>query len=72
MRNYKAEYSRESRTRKDKRASRNRARYALIKQGRARKGDGRHVDHRNGNALDNSKKNLNVLSRAANLAKKRK
>ncbi len=72
MRNYKAEYSRENRTRKNKRASRNRARYSLIKQGRVRKGDGRHVDHRNGNALDNSKKNLNVLSRAANLAKKRK
>ena len=72
MRNYKAEYARESRTRKNKRASRNRARYSLIQQGRVRKGDGRHVDHRNGNALDNSKKNLTVLSRAANLAKRRR
>ena len=71
MRNYQAEYSRESRTRKDKRASRNRARYRLQKQGRVKKGDGKDVDHKNGNALDNRPANLSVMSRAANLAKKR-
>ena len=71
-RNYKAEYSAESSTRKRKRAARNRARYSLMRQGRVRKGDGKHVDHRNGNALDNSSRNLSVLSRASNLARPRK
>jgi len=72
MRNYQAVYSRESRTRKDKRAARNRARYRLQKQGRVKKGDGKDVDHKNGNALDNRSSNLSVMSRAANLARKRK
>ncbi len=71
-RNYKAEYAAETRTRKDKRAARNRARYSLMKQGRVRKGDGKDVDHKNRNALDNRPGNLSVMSRAANLARKRK
>lgn len=72
MRNYKAEYAAESVTRKAKRASRNRARYRMMKAGRVRKGDGKDVDHRNGNALDNSAGNLSIMSRARNLARKRK
>ena len=72
MRNYKAEYARETRDRKNKRAARNRARYSLMKQGRVRKGDGKHVDHKNRNALDNRPGNLSVMARAANLARKRK
>ncbi len=40
--------------------------------GRVRKGDGKDVDHRNGNAMDNSASNVRVMSRKANLARKRK
>tara|TARA_R100000406_G_scaffold80899_1_gene62392 strand:+ start:36 stop:254 length:219 start_codon:yes stop_codon:yes gene_type:complete len=72
MRNYKAEYARETGERKAKRAARNRARYSLMKQGRVKKGDGKDVDHKNGNALDNRPGNLRAMSRAANLARKRK
>lgn len=49
-----------------KRAMRNAARRTLMKEGRVQKGDGRDVDHKNGNALDNSKKNLRVQSQKAN------
>tara|TARA_R100000664_G_C2715839_1_gene110987 strand:+ start:545 stop:763 length:219 start_codon:yes stop_codon:yes gene_type:complete len=72
MRDYKAEYAAESVTRKKKRAARNRARYKMMKAGRVRKGDGKDVDHKNRNALDNSPGNLSIMSRARNLARKRK
>ena len=72
MRDYKDERLRETRDRKNKRAARNRARYSLMKQGRVKKGDGKDVDHKNRNALDNRPGNLSVMSRAANLARKRK
>ncbi len=72
MRDYKAEYAGETRDRKDKRAARNRARYSLMKEGRVSKGDGKDVDHKNRNASDNRPSNLRAISRAANLARKRK
>ena len=72
MRDYKAEYAAETPTRRKKRAARNRARYKYIKAGKARVGDGKDVDHRNGHALDNSSGNLSLMGRAKNLAKKRK
>jgi hypothetical protein len=72
MRDYQAEYAGETRDRKNRRAARNRARYSLMKKGRVKKGDGKDVDHKNRNALDNRPGNLSVLSRAANLARKRK
>jgi len=72
MRDYKAEYSNETITRKAKRASRNRARYKMMKAGKVSKGDGKDVDHKNRNALDNRPGNLSVMSTAANLARKRK
>ena len=71
-RNYKSEYARETGERKAKRAARNRARYSLMKQGRVKKGDGKDVDHKNRNAMDNRPGNLRAMSRAANLARKRK
>ena len=71
-RNYPQEYCNETPKRKRERASRNRARYRMIKAGRARKGDGKDVDHRNKNPLDNSAGNLSLIGRAQNLAKKRK
>ena len=49
-----------------KRASRNSARSAMIKAGKVRKGDGKDIDHKNGNPKDNSKKNLRVTSKKAN------
>jgi hypothetical protein len=45
-----------------KRASRNAARRLMIQKGKARKGDGKDVDHKNRNANDNSLKNLRVVS----------
>lgn len=48
------------------RMARNRARYALEKDGKVRKGDGKDVDHKNGNPMDNSKGNLRVQSKSAN------
>lgn len=49
-----------------KRASRNAARSKLMKEGRVRKGDGKDVDHKNGNPLQNSKGNLRVQSKSSN------
>lgn len=54
---------------KKRRAARNRARYRLMCAGRVSKGDGKEVDHKNGNPLDNSSDNLQVISRSANRAK---
>jgi len=71
-RDYQAEYAAETPSRRKKRASRNRARYRMMQAGRVRKGDGNHVDHRNGNAMDNAAGNIRVMSRAANLKRKRK
>lgn len=40
-----------------KREARNRARYQMIKAGKARKGDGKDVMHKDGNALHNTPDN---------------
>jgi hypothetical protein len=70
--NYKRDYKKEYANyqgkpeQKKKRASRGRARYALMKKGRVRLGDGMDVDHKNTNANDNSPSNLRVLSKHTN------
>ncbi len=51
---------------KAKRAARNRARRKMMKAGKARVGDGKDVDHKDGNALDNKVGNLHVISKKAN------
>ena len=51
------------------RASRNAARAKLEKEGRVSKGDGKDVDHKNGNPLSNKKSNLKVMSKSKNRAK---
>lgn len=54
---------------KKDRASRNAARKEAVKQGKASKGDGRDVDHKNMNPRDNSKGNLRVQSKSTNRAR---
>lgn len=49
-----------------KRENRNTARRHMIAEGKAHKGDGRDVLHRDGNALNNSPKNWLVGSRHKN------
>ena len=43
----------------------------MIRQGKARKGDGKDVGHANGNPLDNRKGNLRMESKAKNRSLKR-
>ena len=71
-RDYKREYARDHASKKAKveRASRNKARRSLAKSGRVQKGDGKDVDHRDGNPRNNSKKNLRVISKSKNRSKK--
>lgn len=54
---------------KKKNRARKKARRIMEKAGKVRKGDGREVDHKDGNANNNSKKNLRVMSRSANRRK---
>jgi hypothetical protein len=67
-RNYKKEYAnyQGSEEQKKKRASRGRARYALMKKGKVRLGDGMDVDHKDTNANNNSPSNLRVKSKSEN------
>jgi hypothetical protein len=44
-----------------KRVARNKARRMLMREGLVKKGDGRDVNHRNGNALDNKRSNLEPM-----------
>ena len=71
-RNYKKEYLEYQGTpqQKKRRAMRNAARRRMVREGRARKGDGKDVDHKNGDPTDNSPRNLRVMSRSRNRAKK--
>jgi hypothetical protein len=52
------------------RSNRNKARRLLAKIGRVRKGDGKDVDHKNGNPKDNSVGNLRVTSKSHNRSKR--
>lgn len=67
-RNYKKEYNNYHKRPKQKkrRAQRNSARSKMVKAGRARKGDGKDVDHKNRNTADNRSKNLRVVSKSKN------
>lgn len=70
-RNYKKEY-REYHAKPEQikhRSNRNKARRLMIKEGRVRKGDGREVDHKNGNPKDNRRSNLQIMTRRANRRK---
>jgi len=67
-RDYKEEYKTYPGTleQRKRRAARNRARRYMERNGRARKGDGKDVDHRDGNPLNNSSGNIRIRSRSAN------
>ena len=70
-RDYRKEYDTYHGTAAQKRAraSRNAARAAEMKKGNCRKGDGKEVDHKDGNPLNNRPSNLLVISRHANRVK---
>jgi hypothetical protein len=55
-----------------RRMARNRARAQMIREGKARKGDGKDVGHSNGNPLDNRRGNLRMESKRANRSYPRK
>jgi hypothetical protein len=67
-RNYKKEYENYQGSSEQiaRRSSRNKARRAMMKTGKARKGDGKDVAHHNNNPLSNSPSNLSVQSKAKN------
>ena len=65
-RNYKQENSNDSPLRKKKRAMRNKARRVAQKAGLVKKGDGKDVHHRDGNAMNNKRSNLSVKSASKN------
>ena len=71
MRNYKQEYAKyhAKPEQKKRRAGRNKARALMITKGKARKGDGKDVDHRNRNPLNNSMSNLRIQSKSTNRAR---
>ncbi len=67
-RDYKKEYENYHKkpAQKKRRAARNTARRKMISSGKARKGDGKDVAHRNGNPKDNRSSNLTVQSKSKN------
>lgn len=71
MRNYKEEYAKyhSKPDQKKRRAGRNKARALMIKKGRASKGDGKDVDHKNRNPLNNALSNLRIQSKSTNRAR---
>lgn len=54
-----------------RRTARNTARRRMIAAGRAKKGDGKDVDHKDGNPRNNSKSNLRIQSKSTNRSIKR-
>ena len=49
-----------------KRSSRNKARRLAVANGKAKKGDGKDIHHRDGNPLNNKNGNLRSMSQSAN------
>ncbi len=56
-------------TQKKRRAERNASRAKMVKAGKARKGDGKDVDHKNHKTSDKSSGNLRMMSKSKNRAK---
>ena len=72
-RNYRQEYDRYQGTtaQKKRRAGRNKARRLMVASGKAKKGDGKDVAHRDNNPYNNNKSNLKMASRKNNRSFKR-
>lgn len=70
-RDYKHEYRKFQSDESDKkrRAARNKARRHLERNGRVHKGDGKDIDHKDGNPLNNSSANIRVVDRSVNRSK---
>jgi len=66
VRNYKQESRTDSSARKKKRNLRVKARRKLEKEGKVKKFDGKDVHHKDGNALNNKRSNLSVVSARKN------
>jgi hypothetical protein len=54
---------------KKRRAERNASRRKMVEAGKAHKGDGKDVDHRNHNTKDQSASNLKMMDKSKNRAK---
>lgn len=54
---------------KKERAARNKARRQAVREGKAHKGDGMHLDHKDGNPMNNRPSNKRMLSAQANRRK---
>jgi len=67
-RDYRSEYDnyQGSAAQIKRRASRNKARAAMVKAGKAHKGDGMDVEHRNGNPLDDKQSNYKMGTKRDN------
>ncbi len=72
-RNYKEEYKHfhSKPDEKKRRAGRNAARKKMAAAGKVKKGDGKDVHHKDGNTLNNKRKNLRVESKSKNRARKK-
>ena len=72
-RNYKEEYKEfhSKPGQKKRRAGRNAARRKMAASGKVKKGDGKDVHHKDGNALNNKRKNLRVESKSKNRSRKK-
>lgn len=57
---------------KKRRAARNAARNAAIKAGKVKKGDGKEIDHKDYNPLNNSPSNLRIVDKKTNRTKQPK
>lgn len=67
MSEYKKYHS--SKKMKQERALRNKNRRSALRKGLVKKGDEKHIDHKNGNPRDNRKSNLRVISAKRNRKK---
>lgn len=67
-RDYRKEYDsyHGTESQKKRRAARNKARRHLERTGRVSKGDGKDVDHKDGNPLNNSSANIRVINQSTN------
>ncbi len=67
-RNYRKEYDNyhSQSIQKKRRAGRNKARRMMVRAGKAKKGDGKDVSHRDNNPLNNIPKNIKMEKRKPN------